>query len=394
MRMSAIKSIMTRRDVIVVASVSAIYACGDPKDFDQLNIKLEVGQRINLSELTKKLVKIGYERKEDVGLTGSFRLRGDTMEIFPTYQDEGIRIEFFGDEVDRIFTFDRLNRTIVEELDRVTIYPTKEFVTTEEKIARAVKTIKQELDERVEELRAMGKELEAQRLYQRTMNDIELLSTLGYCTGIENYSRHFDGRKPGEPPYSLLDYFEKDFLLFIDESHITIPQLRAMYHGEMSRKKSLVEYGFRLPCAYDNRPLKFEEFLNMVNQVIFVSATPGPFELEVSEQVVEQIIRPTGLVDPLVEVRPTRYQVDDLVKEIVEVKKRGEKALVTVLTKKTAEMLAEYLVEFNIRALYLHSELDAIKRVEVLKKLRAGEIDVVVGVNLLRKGWIFPRFHL
>lgn len=394
MRMSAIKSIMTRRDVIVVASVSAIYACGDPKDFDQLNIKLEVGQRINLSELTKKLVKIGYERKEDVGLTGSFRLRGDTMEIFPTYQDEGIRIEFFGDEVDRIFTFDRLNRTIVEELDRVTIYPTKEFVTTEEKIARAVKTIKQELDERVEELRAMGKELEAQRLYQRTMNDIELLSTLGYCTGIENYSRHFDGRKPGEPPYSLLDYFEKDFLLFIDESHITIPQLRAMYHGEMSRKKSLVEYGFRLPCAYDNRPLKFEEFLNMVNQVIFVSATPGPFELEVSEQVVEQIIRPTGLVDPLVEVRPTRYQVDDLVKEIVEVKKRGEKALVTVLTKKTAEMLAEYLVEFNIRALYLHSELDAIKRVEVLKKLRAGEIDVVVGVNLLREGLDLPEVSL
>uniref|UniRef100_A0A7C5VPS5 UvrABC system protein B n=1 Tax=Fervidobacterium thailandense TaxID=1008305 RepID=A0A7C5VPS5_9BACT len=394
MRMSAIKSIMTRRDVIVVASVSAIYACGDPKDFDQLNIKLEVGQRINLSELTKKLVKIGYERKEDVGLTGSFRLRGDTMEIFPTYQDEGIRIEFFGDEVDRIFIFDRLNRTIVEELDRVTIYPTKEFVTTEEKIARAVKTIKQELDERVEELRAMGKELEAQRLYQRTMNDIELLSTLGYCTGIENYSRHFDGRKPGEPPYSLLDYFEKDFLLFIDESHITIPQLRAMYHGEMSRKKSLVEYGFRLPCAYDNRPLKFEEFLNMVNQVIFVSATPGPFELEVSEQVVEQIIRPTGLVDPMVEVRPTRYQVDDLVKEIVEVKKRGEKALVTVLTKKTAEMLAEYLVEFNIRALYLHSELDAIKRVEVLKKLRAGEIDVVVGVNLLREGLDLPEVSL
>ncbi|ODN30300.1 excinuclease ABC subunit UvrB [Fervidobacterium thailandense] len=394
MRMSAIKSIMTRRDVIVVASVSAIYACGDPMDFDQLNIKLEVGQQVNLSELPKKLVKIGYERKEDVGLTGSFRLRGDTLEIFPTYQDEGIRIEFFGDEVDRIFTFDRLNRTVIEELDRITIYPTKEFVTTEEKIARAVKTIKQELDERVAELKAMGKELEAQRLYQRTMNDIELLSTLGYCTGIENYSRHFDGRKPGEPPYTLLDYFDKDFLLFIDESHITIPQLRAMYHGEMSRKKSLVEYGFRLPCAYDNRPLKFEEFLKMVNQVIFVSATPGPFELEVSEQIVEQIIRPTGLVDPLVEVRPTRYQVDDLVKEIVEVKKRGEKALVTVLTKKTAEMLAEYLVEFNIRALYLHSELDAIKRVEVLKKLRAGEIDVVVGVNLLREGLDLPEVSL
>jgi len=394
MRMSAIKSIMTRRDVIVVASVSAIYACGDPRDFDTLNIKLEVGQRINLSEFVKKLVKIGYERKEDIGLTGSFRLRGDTLEIFPSYQDEGIRIELFGDEIDRMYTFDRMNRDVIERLDRLTIYPTKEYVTTEEKIVRAVKSIREELDEQVKKLRSEGKELEAQRLWQRTMNDIELLTTLGYCTGIENYSRHFDGRQPGEPPYSLLDYYDEDFIVFIDESHITIPQLRAMYHGEMSRKKSLVEYGFRLPCAYDNRPLKFDEFMQKVNQVIFVSATPGPYELEVSEQVVEQIIRPTGLIDPQVEVRPTRYQVDDLVNEIVQVKKRGEKALVTVLTKKTAEMLAEYLVEFNIRALYLHSELDAIKRVEVLKKLRAGEIDVVVGVNLLREGLDLPEVSL
>lgn len=394
MRMSAIKSIMTRRDVVVVASVSAIYACGDPRDFDALNIKIEVGQRLNLTELLKKLVKIGYERKEDIGLTGSFRLRGDTLEIFPSYQDEGIRIEFFGDEIDRMYTFDRMNREIIENLDRLTIYPTKEYVTTEEKIAMAVKSIQEELQERVNELKRQGKELEAQRLLQRTMNDLELLTTLGYCTGIENYSRHFDGRRPGEPPYSLLDYYHEDYIVFIDESHITIPQLRAMYHGEMSRKKSLVEYGFRLPCAYDNRPLRFEEFLQKVNQVIFVSATPGPFELEVSSQVVEQIIRPTGLIDPQVEVRPTKYQVDDLVKEIVQVKKRGEKALVTVLTKKTAEMLAEYLVEFNIRALYLHSELDAIKRVEVLKKLRAGEIDVVVGVNLLREGLDLPEVSL
>lgn len=394
MRMSAIKSIMTRRDVIVVASVSAIYACGDPRDFDTLNIKLTVGERVKLNDLLKHLVRIGYERKEDIGLTGSFRFRGDTLEIFPTYQDEGIHIEFFGDEIDRIYTFDRLNREIIEQLDRITIYPAKEYVTTEEKIAIAVKGIKEELEERLAELRRQGKELEAQRLYQRTMNDIELLSTLGYCTGIENYSRHFDGRQPGEPPYSLLDYYDEDYIVFIDESHITIPQLRAMYHGEMSRKKSLVEYGFRLPCAYDNRPLKFEEFLSKVNQVIFVSATPGPFEMEVSEQIVEQIIRPTGLIDPLVEVRPTRYQVDDLVKEIVEVKKRGERALVTVLTKKTAEMLAEYLVEFNIRALYLHSELDAIKRFEVLKKLRSGEVDVVVGVNLLREGLDLPEVSL
>jgi len=394
MRMSAIKSIMTRRDVIVVASVSAIYACGDPRDFDTLNVKLAVGERVKLNELLKHLVRIGFERKEDAGMTGSFRLRGDTLEIFPTYQDEGIHIEFFGDEIDRIYTFDRMNRDIIERLDRITIYPTKEYVTTEEKIASAVKSIREELDERINELKRQGRELEAQRLYQRTMNDIELLSTLGYCTGIENYSRHFDGRKPGEPPYSLLDYYDEDYIVFIDESHITIPQLRAMYHGEMSRKKSLVEYGFRLACAYDNRPLKFEEFLSKVNQVIFVSATPGPFEMEVSEQVVEQLIRPTGLIDPLVEVRPTRYQVDDLVKEIVEVKKRGERALVTVLTKKTAEMLAEYLVEFNIRALYLHSELDTIKRFEVLKKLRAGEIDVVVGVNLLREGLDLPEVSL
>jgi len=394
MRMKAIQSIMTRRDTIVVASVSAIYACGDPRDFDELNIKLEVGQRVRLNEILKRLVKIGYEHKEDVGMTGSFRLRGDTLEIFPTYQDEGIRIELFGDEVDRIYTFDRMNRNTLEKLDKITIYPTKEYVTTEEKVAKAVKTIREELDQRIEELKRQGRELEAQRLYQRTMGDIELLSTLGYCSGIENYSRHFDGRRPGEAPYSLLDYYDDDFIVFIDESHITIPQLRAMYHGEMSRKKSLIEYGFRLPCAYDNRPLKFEEFLRKVNQTIFVSATPGPFEFEVSEQIVEQIIRPTGLIDPQVEVRPTRYQVDDLVKEITEIKKRGEKALVTVLTKKTAEMLAEYLVELNIRALYLHSELDSIKRVEVLKKLRAGEIDVVVGINLLREGLDLPEVSL
>jgi len=394
MRMKAIQSIMTRRDTIVVASVSAIYACGDPRDFDELNIKLEVGQRVRLNEILKRLVKIGYEHKEDVGMTGSFRLRGDTLEIFPTYQDEGIRIELFGDEVERIYTFDRMNRNTLEKLDKITVYPTKEYVTTEEKVAKAVKTIREELDQRIEELKRQGRELEAQRLYQRTMGDIELLSTLGYCSGIENYSRHFDGRRPGEAPYSLLDYYDDDFIVFLDESHITIPQLRAMYHGEMSRKKSLIEYGFRLPCAYDNRPLKFEEFLRKVNQTIFVSATPGPFEFEVSEQIVEQIIRPTGLIDPQVEVRPTRYQVDDLVKEITEIKKRGEKALVTVLTKKTAEMLAEYLVELNIRALYLHSELDSIKRVEVLKKLRAGEIDVVVGINLLREGLDLPEVSL
>ncbi|PLV60136.1 excinuclease ABC subunit UvrB [Thermotoga sp. KOL6] len=394
MRMSTLKSVRTRRDVIVVASVSCIYATGDPNDFDRMNIKLSVGDNIDTLELAEKLAKIGYRRTEDVSLSGCFRLRGDTVEIYPTYQDEGIRIEFFDDEVDSITLIDRMNRTTVERLDKVIIYPAVEFVTTERKLKKAIESIKEELNERLVELKRQGKTLEYERLKQRTLNDIELLETMGYCPGIENYSRHFDGRKPGEPPYTLLDYFDEDFLVFIDESHITVPQLRAMYNGDRSRKKNLVEYGFRLPSAYDNRPLTFEEFLKKVKQIIFVSATPGDFELSVSEQVVEQIIRPTGLVDPEVEVRPTKGQVDDLVNEIVKVKRRGERALVTVLTKKTAELLSEHLTELGIRSLYLHSELDAIERVEVLKKLRRGDVDVVVGVNLLREGLDLPEVSL
>ena len=394
MRMSTLKSVRTRRDVVVVASVSCIYATGDPNDFDRMNINLAVGDRIDVLELAERLARIGYQRTEDVSLSGCFRLKGDTVEIYPTYQDEGIRIEFFGDEVDSITLIDRFNRTTLEHLDKIIIYPAVEFITTEEKLKRAVESIREELNERLSELKKQGKILEYERLKQRTLNDIELLETMGYCPGIENYSRHFDGRKPGEPPYTLLDYFDKDFIVFIDESHITVPQLRAMYNGDRSRKKNLVEYGFRLPSAYDNRPLTFEEFLKKTGQIIFVSATPGDFELSISEQVVEQIIRPTGLVDPEVEVRPTAGQVDDLVNEIVKVKERGERALVTVLTKKTAELLSEHLTELGIRSLYLHSELDAIERVEVLKKLRRGDVDVVVGVNLLREGLDLPEVSL
>jgi len=394
MRMSTLKSLLTRRDVLVVASVSCIYATGDPVDFDKMNIKLSVGDRVDVLKLMKKLARIGYMRKEAVDLSGCFRVRGDVIEIYPTYQDEGIRIELFGDEVDSIELIDRMNRNTLERLDKITIYPAQEFITTEEKIRRAVESIKEELSERLNELRKAGKLVEAQRLEQRTLHDIELLETMGYCPGIENYSRHFDGRAPGEPPYTLLDYFDEDFLVFIDESHITVPQLRAMFNGDRSRKKNLVEYGFRLPSAFDNRPLTFEEFLKMVDQIIFVSATPGDYELSVSSQVVEQIIRPTGLVDPEVIVRPTKNQVDDLINEIMKVKERGERALVTVLTKKMAEKLSEYLVELGIKALYIHSELDAIERVEVLKKLRRGDVDVVVGVNLLREGLDLPEVSL
>ncbi|MEJ5230072.1 MAG: excinuclease ABC subunit UvrB [Pseudothermotoga sp.] len=394
MRMSALKSVRTRRDVVVVASVSSIYASGDPTDFDKMNIQLHVGQKISPQAIAQKLARIGYARSSEITVKGCFRISGDVLEIYPTYQDEGIRVEFFGTTIEKIESFDKLNRSLIEELSKITVYPAVEFITTEEKVKRAVESIKIELEERLNELKNQGKLLEAQRLQQRTMHDLELLSTLGFCPGIENYSRHFDGRQPGEPPYTLLDYFDKDFIVFLDESHIAVPQLRAMWRGEFSRKKNLVDYGFRLPSAYDNRPLTFEEFLKKVPQIIFVSATPGPFEYQVSEQIVEQIIRPTGLVDPEVEVRPTKYQIDDLVNEIREIVQRKERALVTVLTKKTAERLSEYLTELGIRSLYIHSELDAIERIEVLKKLRRGDVDVVVGINLLREGLDLPEVSL
>lgn len=395
MRISALKSVLTRKDVIVVASVSAIYASGDPRDFQGLNISLEIGQKFPRNELALKLASIQYSRSEDISGGGVFHLRGDVVEIFPPYEDYGIRIYFFDDEIERIASFDPMNRKILEEFDKVIIYPAKEFVTTEEKIKRAIREIERDLEIRVKELERDGRYLEAQRLKQRTLYDLEMLTTLGYCSGIENYSRYFDGRRPGEPPYTILDYFDKnEMIVFLDESHITVPQIRAMYHGDHSRKKNLVEYGFRLPSAFDNRPLTFEEFLKSVGQVIFVSATPGDYEFSVSSQVVEQLIRPTGLIDPEVVVKPTENQVDDFIEEMQKVIKRGERALVTVLTKKAAEMFSTYLNELGIRAEYLHSELGTVERVEVLKKLREGSIDVVVGVNLLREGLDLPEVSL
>ncbi|KLO21094.1 excinuclease ABC subunit B [Marinitoga sp. 1197] len=394
MRLSTLKSILTRRDVIVVASVSTIYASGNPEDFANINLKLQIGKEYKRRFILESLAKMLYTRSEDKHTGGNFRFKGDILEIYPPYEDFGIRIEFFDDEIERIYSFDILNRTKIEFFDKITIYPASEFVTTEEKIQRAIDSIKKELEIRINEFQKMGKLLESQRLKQRTLMDMELLETLGHCKGIENYSRHFDNRNPGDPPWTLLDYFDKDFITFIDESHIAIPQLRAMWAGDHSRKRNLIEYGFRLPSAYDNRPLKFEEFLSKIGQTIFVSATPGPFEFEHSNQIVEQIIRPTGLIDPEVLVKPTIGQVDDFIDELQKVIKRNERAIAVVLTKKDAEMLADHLNLIGIKATYLHSELDAMERSEVVRKLRSGDVDVVIGVNLLREGLDLPEVSL
>jgi len=395
MRVSTLKSVLTRNDTVVLASVSAIYASGDPRDFATMNISLEKGARFNRNELALKLANIQYNRSEDISAGGVFHIKGEIFEVFPPYEDFGIRIYFFDDEIERIATFETLNRKIIDDLDMVTIYPAKEFVTTQDKILGAMKDIERELEQRFFQLEREGKYLEAQRLRQRTIYDMEMLSSVGYCSGIENYARFFDGRKPGEKPFTLLDYFDREkFITFIDESHIGVPQLRAMHRGDHSRKRNLVDYGFRLPSAFDNRPLQFEEFIETVGQIIFVSATPNEYELERSTQVVDQVIRPTGLIDPEVIVKPTESQVDDFIDRMRAVKNRKERALVTVLTKKAAEMLSDYLNEVGIKSEYLHSELDAIERVEVLRKLREGTIDVVVGVNLLREGLDLPEVSL
>jgi len=395
MRISTLKSVLTRNDTVVLASVSAIYASGDPRDFATMNIHIERGNTFNRKELALRLANIQYNRSEDISAGGVFHVKGEIFEVFPPYEDFGIRLYFFDDEIEKIVTFDPINRKTIEELDMVTIYPAKEFVTTQEKISGAMRNIESELEERIKQLEREGKYLEAQRLKQRTTYDMEMLSSVGYCSGIENYSRFFDGRMPGERPYTLLDYFDRErFITFIDESHIGVPQLGAMYRGDYSRKKNLVDYGFRLPAAFDNRPLRFEEFLSTVGQIIFVSATPGNFEVEHSSRVIDQVIRPTGLIDPEVIVHPTESQVDDFIERMRTVKKRNERALVTVLTKKAAEMLSDYLNEVGIKAEYLHSELDAIERVEVLRKLRDGTVEVVVGVNLLREGLDLPEVSL
>ena len=394
LRLAATQALFTRRDVIIVASVSCIYGIGNPHDWGQVVIRLQRGQVRRRDNLLRHLVDIQYTRNDIDFRRGTFRVRGDTVDVFPAYQDTAIRIEFWGDEIDRLVEFDPLTGEVLRLHEAVEIYPAKHFVTPEEKLRRAIASIEQELHQRLEELRAQGKLLEAERLRQRTLYDLEMLREVGYCHGIENYSRHLDGRAPGEPPWTLLDYFPDDFLVVIDESHMTIPQLRGMYHGDRSRKETLVEYGFRLPSALDNRPLTFEEFEQRVRQVIFMSATPGPYELEKSEQVVEQLIRPTGILDPIVEVRPTKGQIEDLIGEIRRRVARGERALVTTLTKRLAEELSDYLNEMGIRTHYLHADIDTLERVEILRDLRLGVYDVVVGINLLREGLDLPEVSL
>ena len=394
MRLSTLKSVLTRKDVIIISSVSCIYATGDPDDFKNINLFLEVGKTYSRREILSKLTQLQYERSEDLFSGGKFRWKGEALEIFPTYEEGGIRFEFFDEALERIYSFEPVNRKVIEEFDRMVVFPTREYITTEEKISRALESIQSELEVRIRQFKDQNKLLEAQRIEQRTLQDMEMLREVGYCTGIENYSRHFDGRAEGEPPWTLMDFFSDDYLLFIDESHITVPQIGAMYRGDHSRKVNLVEYGFRLPSAIDNRPLKYEEFLQKVNQAIFVSATPGEYERGISDSIVEQIIRPTGLVDPQIIVKTTQNQVDDLIDQIHETTKRKERILVLTLTKSMAERLSDYLQELGIRSLYLHSELGTIERVEVLKKLRKGEIEVVVGINLLREGLDLPEVSL
>ena len=394
LRLRATSALLSRRDVVVVASVSAIYNLGSPEDYLEKGLLLHRGERVSLDALLTRLVDMKYSRNDYEFRRGTFRVRGDVLEIFPAYEEEALRVELFGDEIDRMFIVDPLTGEIKDELEHAAVYPATHFVTADEKMERALASIEKELEERLRELKAAGKLLEAQRLEMRTRYDLEMLRNVGYCSGIENYSRHFSGKAPGEPPDTLLGYFPDDFIVFIDESHIAVPQLRGMYEGDRSRKETLVEYGFRLPSALDNRPLTFDEFIERVPQVIFVSATPGPFELKVSRQIVEQIVRPTGLVDPKVTVRPREGQVDDLIAEIRKRVERNERVLVTCLTKKMAEELSEYLAEVGIRARYMHSDIETLERIELLSGLRAGEFDVLVGINLLREGLDLPEVSL
>ena len=383
-------------NVIVVASVSCIYGIGAPEEWLSQTMPLRKGQKISRNELLKKLLDMLYTRNDYEFTRGSFRVRGDVVEVIPGYEiEEAIRIEFFGDEIERLSYIQKTDGKIIAETEFEIVYPAKQFVTTRPSIERAIKTIDVELRERLTELREQGKLLEAQRLEQRTRFDMEMMREIGHCSGIENYSRHLAGRPPGSRPYCLLDYFTKDFLTVIDESHVTVPQIRGMYHGDRSRKETLVQYGFRLPSALDNRPLTFDEWNTMVKQIIFVSATPGDYELEMSKGVVvEQVIRPTGLVDPEVEIRPSKHQIDDLIAEIRVRASRKERVLVTTLTKRMAEDLTEYLLNIGIKVRYIHSEVDALERVEILRDLRLGDFDVLVGVNLLREGLDLPEVSL
>ena len=395
LRLSATASLLERRDVIVVSSVSCIYGLGEPEDFAKMMVALRVGAVIKIEELLKKLVAIRYERNDIAFERNMFRVRGDTVEIWPAYwKDTAIRVEFFGDEIDRLSEINVVTGAPIRRLNNIPIWPATHYVTPKEKMDAAIQHIYKEMEERVAFFERENKLIEAQRIKQRTMYDIEMMQELGYCSGIENYSRVIEGRPVGSPPHTLLDYFPKDFVLFIDESHATLPQVRAMFNGDRARKTTLVEYGFRLPCAFDNRPLKFDEFEKRLNQVVYVSATPGEYERERSGQIVEQVIRPTGLLDPRVEVRPVDGQIDDLIEEITERTARDERVLVTTLTKKMAESLTDYLKTAGIRVRYMHHDIDTIERMEIIRDLRLGEFDVLVGINLLREGLDLPEVSL
>ena len=395
MRLSATRSLFERRDVIIVASVSCIYGLGSPEAYYGMLLPLERGQRIAREDILRKLVEIQYERNDTEFGRGTFRVRGDIIEVIPSYEEMGLRIELFGDEVDALTTFDPLTGRSLRKHDKIAVYPKSHFVAPRERTKKAVETIKEELTERRGDLEKEGRLLEAQRLHQRTMFDLEMIQEIGYCHGIENYARHLTGRQPGEPPPTLLDYLPADALIVVDESHQTVPQVRGMYAGDRSRKEVLVAYGFRLPSALDNRPLTFAEWEERVRQVVFVSATPGPYEMSKAQGVVvEQIIRPTGLIDPPIEVRPVKGQVDDLLQEIRARVAKGERVLVTTLTKRMAEDLTQYYQELGVRVRYLHSDIDTLERVEILRDLRRGEFDVLVGINLLREGLDLPEVSL
>ncbi|EHK2338251.1 excinuclease ABC subunit UvrB [Clostridium perfringens] len=395
LRHSATSALLERRDVIIVASVSCIYGLGNPEEYKKLTISLRPGMIKDRDEVIKKLIEIQYERNDIDFARGTFRVRGDNLDIIPSSSSsKGIRIEFFGDEIDRIREFDVLTGNIIGERQHVSITPASHFAASEETLEKSIRVIEDELEDRLKVLTAEDKILEAQRLKQRTNYDIEMIREMGYCQGIENYSRILDGRMPGTPPQTLLDYFPEDFLMFIDESHVTLPQVRAMYAGDRSRKTSLVEFGFRLPCAFDNRPLKFSEFESKINQVVFVSATPGEYELDHSKVVAEQIIRPTGLLDPVIEIRPIQGQIDDLYGEIQRTVQRGFRVLITTLTKRMAEDLTKYLEDLNVKATYMHSDIDTLERMKIIRELRLGEVDVLIGINLLREGLDIPEVAL
>ena len=395
MRHSATSWLAERRDVVIVASVSCIYGLGDPSEYEDLSVSLREGMQLEIEELLHRLVEIQYTRNDFESERGTFHVRGDVVEIIPAAsQEKAVRVEFFGDEIERISEIEIVSGRVLRHMAHVILFPASHYAISKDKLEGCITQIENDLRDRLADLKANDRLLEAQRLEQRTRYDIEMLREIGYCNGIENYSRYFDGRQSGEPPFTLLDYFPKDLLILVDESHMTIPQIRAMYNGDFARKQTLVDYGFRLPAAYDNRPLKFYEFEQKVNQIIYVSATPGPYELERTEQVVEQIIRPTGLIDPEIIVRPARDQVDDLLGEIRTVTAKGGRVLVTTLTKRMAESLTEYLREMDVKVEYLHSDVDTLDRIELIKGLRTGEFDVLVGINLLREGLDLPEVAL